>query len=1043
MQINPLSFASSAIPPVSRREAVKFFGLSAAAILTAKLPVMAGPFDRADFEKLVPSDKRLDAAWVKSLSERGAPQIYKGEELRFIGMPIGGIGAGQLYLGGDGKLWHWDIFNKHIGTGAAHYAEPLTQSSPVEQGFALQITQAGQTQTRDLDKDGFADISFRGEYPLATVEYKDAQCPIAITLEAFSPFIPLNADDSSLLATILRYTLKNTSNAPLEATLIGWLQNAVALAYPHPDAIRRNAVVRGDGISFLNCSVEKIKAPLQAARPDVVFEDWNRDSFAPWTVEGTAFGRRPLRRNEIIDYQGDVSGEGERVVNTHASAPGNDVGARDAHVGKLTSPVFTIERNYIHFWIGGGAAKGVTGINLIIDGKVVQSISGDNDNRMSLKFFDVRDLQGRPATLEIVDQGTGPWGNVGVGKISFSDQLAGGKLEEQSDYGTLGLGLLGAPPEIAQAAGGRGGFASAQTSAPITEPLVGSLGRKFNLAPNQSARADFILAWHFPHLEIKGLGKVGRYYATKFDSARAVAQYVASNFNRLASQTKLFRDTWYDSTLPYWFLDRTLLNASILATSTCFRFADGRFYAWEGVGCCPGTCTHVWHYAHAVARLFPELERGTRERVDLGVAFNENTGVMGFRAEFDRNLAVDGQSGTILRIYREHQMAPNGEFLKRNWPKIKKAFEPLVQRDPEGDGIMEGAQHNTLDTDWFGKVAWLSSLYVAALRAGAAMAREMNEADFAFRCETIADKGRQEITRQLFNGEYYMNAVDPKRPDTINSGTGCEIDQVFGQSWAWQVALPRVLPQEETRKALGALYKYNFTPDAGAYRAVYKPGRWYALAGEAGLLMCSFPRTDWDYAQAAGKGPDWAAGYSNECMNGFEYQAAGHMIWEGLVQEGLSVARAVHDRYHGARRNPWNEVECGDHYARSMASYGVFTAACGYEHHGPNGYLGFAPRLSPENFKAAFTTSEGWGNFSQRIENNNLHAEIELKWGELSLRTLSLDLPAGVTLRTSTLNLNGRNVRVQSNRDGMRVQLLLPEPVRVLVGQKIVVELKG
>ena len=70
-------------------------------------------------------------------------------------------------------------------------------------------------------------------------------------------------------------------------------------------------------------------------------------------------------------------------------------------------------------------------------------------------------------------------------------------------------------------------------------------------------------------------------------------------------------------------------------------------------------------------------------------------------------------------------------------------------------------------------------------------------------------------------------------------------------------------------------------------------------------------------------------------MNGFEYQVAGHMIWEGMVQEGLAIERAIHDRYHASRRNPWNEVECGDHYVRAMASYGVFLAACGYEYHGP------------------------------------------------------------------------------------------------------------
>jgi hypothetical protein len=425
--------------------------------------------------------------------------------------------------------------------------------------------------------------------------------------------------------------------------------------------------------------------------------------------------------------------------------------------------------------------------------------------------------------------------------------------------------------------------------------------------------------------------------------------------------------------------------------------------------------------------------------VDLGIAFNEQNGVMGFRAEFDRSLAVDGQAGTILRIYREHQMAPDGAFLKRNWPKIKKAFDPLLTRDANADGIMEGDQMNTLDTAWFGKISWLSSLYLAALRAGAAMAREMNEADFAARCEKIADSGMVQITAQLFNGEYFYNIVDPKKLDTINSGTGCEIDQVFGQSWAWQVGLPRVLPQRETRSALAALYKYNFTPDAGAYRAAYKPGRWYAMAGEAGLLMCSFPRTDWDYKEAAGKGPDWAAGYFNECMNGFEYQAAGHMIAEGLVDKGLTVTRAVHDRYNGARRNPWNEVECGDHYARSMASYGVFLAACGYEHHGPNGHLGFSPKIAADSFKAAFTTATGWGSFSQQLAGGKLNAELEMKYGSLRLKTLAFN--SNAPMKTAKVTLNGKPIVSQLSTENGRSLLTFANEISLITGQKLQIQL--
>ena len=151
-------------------------------------------------------------------------------------------------------------------------------------------------------------------------------------------------------------------------------------------------------------------------------------------------------------------------------------------------------------------------------------------------------------------------------------------------------------------------------------------------------------------------------------------------------------------------------------------------------------------------------------------------------------------------------------------------------------------------------------------------------------------------------------------------------------------------------------------------------------------------------------------------MNGFEYQVAGHMIWEGMVQEGLAITRAIHDRYHASRRNPWNEVECGDHYARAMASYGVFLAACGYEYHGPKGYLAFAPRLSPENFRAAFTTAEGWGTFSQRRERRQQRETIELKYGKLRLRTLAFDVAKDAKPKTVRVTVDGAESRQTSSR---------------------------
>lgn len=1008
----------------SRRGFLKAVGTGSLALAASRLPVMAGPFEASDFDKLVPADKKLDPAWIKSLFIRGAPQAYRAEELKVIGMPVGGICAGQLYLGGDGKLWCWDIFNQAVKTGDGHYAKPPEAVSQVEQGFVLKLAD----KTIPLDKTGFKDVSFLGQYPVGTVTYKDTAVPVEVKLEAFSPFIPLNTDDSSLPATILRFTVRNTSSAAVDATLAGTLENAVCLNHRQASGLRRNRLVSGNGYTFLEGSAEPSGEAAAQPRPDILFEDWHKPAYDGWTAEGAAFGAGPVKKAAAPSYQGDLGGDTENVVNSHATAPGQNVGERDSATGKLSSRPFSVERDFIRFWIGGGSHKGKTCLNLVVDGKVVCTATGKDNNRMEVQNFAVRGFKGKQAVLEIVDAQGGAWGNVGVGRIVFTDrELAEGPFDELPDYGTMGLALLGAPAETT----------SGEKTVPLCERLAGELGRRLRLEAGQTATVTFLLTWFFPNLRhIPEVPIQGRFYASRFDSALAVARYVATDFDRLASQTLLWRDTWYDSTLPFWFLDRTFLNTSILASSTCYRFEDGRFWAWEGVGCCAGTCAHVWHYAQAMGRVFPELERILRERTDFGLAMMPN-GAIRFRGENNGGPAIDAQAGAILRSLREHQMSADDRFLRRVWPGVKKAVRWLIEQDANGDGILEGAQHNTLDTDWYGAVAWLSGLYQAALQAAAVMADEMKDPAFAKTCREILRRGQAKLTADLFDGEYFYNKVDPRRPETVNSGTGCEIDQVMGQSWAFQVGLPRVLPEQETRTALKNLWRYNFSPDVGPYREANKPGRWYAVAGEAGLLMCTFPRKNWDYEKAkggAGKGA-WAAMYFNECMNGFEHQVAGHMIWEGLVQEGLAVERAVHDRYHAAKRNPWNEVECGDHYARSMASYGVFLAACGFEYHGPKGQIGFAPRLTPENFKAAFTAAEGWGTYSQRSEVGSQRSEIAVKWGQLKIRTLVVALSKKPV--SAAALAAGKKIGATVAYEGGRATVTLEGGVTLAAGQAL------
>ena len=237
----------------SRRDALKILGTVASAALLPGLAsgAMAGPFERASFDKLVPTDKRLTPQWIKSLYHRGEPAVYRGPELKYIGMPVGGLFAGQLYLGGDGRLWRWDLFNAHLPTGADRYAHPTRTGLPIAQGFAISVIEGDKSVDRALDSAGFPEVSFSGQYPIGTVRYEAADFPVAVQLEAYSPFIPLNVDDSSLPATVMTFTVTNRSTQAIEAVLRGWLQNAVLPNDSWVIATRRNRILRDANMTCL------------------------------------------------------------------------------------------------------------------------------------------------------------------------------------------------------------------------------------------------------------------------------------------------------------------------------------------------------------------------------------------------------------------------------------------------------------------------------------------------------------------------------------------------------------------------------------------------------------------------------------------------------------------------------------------------------------------------------------------------------------------------------------------------------------------------
>lgn len=934
----------------------------------------------------VPAEKDLPRGWIRSLFEKGAKEVFRGNELTHIAMPVGGIGTGQLYLCGDGTLACWELFNRHEfrGTGNRSYAGRIPPK-PLDHGIAVVIERDGRHEVRELNREGFAEIEFTGEYPIARVRYADPDCPVEIEMEAFSPFIPLNAKDSALPATVFNLNVKNVSGKRVAVGCLSWLENA-SCPYTSNEVLgqRRNRLVKEKDRAFLEYYAEEIPPSSRPPeRPAILLQDFEGKDFGNWKVEGQAFGAGPA--------EGPVSGQ-PAVSGFEGKGFANSFHGGDKPHGKLTSPPFTISRKYISFLIGGGHRENEECVNLVVDGTTVRSATGKNNDHLTWYTWKVADLEGKEARIEVFDKESEGWSHISVDQIEMADFRRGapaGPIEKLDDFGTLALALIGGTEDPACTAKVFASLNSPRNKTFSTDDSPYPFPERRNsallstpvaLAPNANHTFTLALAWHSPNAE------KGHEYATRFPDAGAVVRYVLDNLDRLTAETRRWRDTYYDSTLPCWLLDRLHSTVSTLSTGTCQWWGNGRFYAYEGVVCCEGTCTHVWNYSHAEARLFPELARSTREMQDFcpvteGGGFHPDTGLVGFRS--NDAYAADGQCGTILKAYREHLMSADDAFLKRNWQKIRKALEFSMGQDENDDGLIENSQHNTYDINFVGPNTFVGSLYLAALRAGEEMAREMGDTAFADRAHRVFENGQRLTLERLWDGEYFIQDVDVQKYPKHQYGRGCLADQLFGQGWAHQVALGHVYPEDKVKSALKSIWKYNWAPDITAQNEAHKPQRWFVDPGEAGLFTCTWPKT-----------PYLAEGvlYREEVWTGIEYQVAGNMIWDGMVTEGLAICRAVHDRYHPLKRNPYNEVECGDHYARAMASWGVYNALAGFEYHGPHGHIGFAPRITPEDFRVAFTAAEGWGTFAQERKEHWQKNTLTIRYGQLRLKTIRLDV---------------------------------------------------
>ena len=578
------------------------------------------------------------------------------------------------------------------------------------------------------------------------------------------------------------------------------------------------------------------------------------------------------------------------------------------------------------------------------------------------------------------------------------------------------------------------------------------LAAHLRVQPGTHGRARFLLAWNFPAYtnywnpapRDPGRGEEAsntwqNYYATLWKDSCDSAHYALSNWDRLFRETVSFKEALFSSTLPAAVVDAVSANLSVLKSPTVLRLQDGTFYGFEGCHpdeiCCEGSCTHVWNYAYALPFLFPRLERGMREadyrhnlREDGGMSFRIQLPLGRGRSAF--RPCADGQFGGIIKVYRDWKIAGDSGWLATLWPDVKTslafAWSPANSDrwDRDRDGVLEGRQHHTLDTELFGPSSWLTGFYLAALKAAAEMAEHLEDAEAAAEYRTLFHSGKRWVDEHLFNGEYYHQLIDltDKRmleelieadATVVDSATGrtaahrdwdeywnaesgqinyqvaegCGIDQVVAQWHANIAGLGEIFDAGQRRAALQSIHRYNFVRQM---RHTFNPRRVFSLNDEAGVLTCSYPR---------GR-PNSVIPFAEETMSGFEYQAAGHMIQEGLVAEGIEIVAAIRARYDGEKRNPWNEMECGSNYARAMSSYALLLALSGFEFDMTKAQIGFHPKQCGEDHRYFWCLHTAWGTVAMNPD----RVMLAVLYGAIDLVRFSSRLFTGRDVARATLD---------------------------------------
>jgi hypothetical protein len=144
-----------------------------------------------------------------------------------------------------------------------------------------------------------------------------------------------------------------------------------------------------------------------------VIADFEDPKLPGWVATGEAFQNGAYQKDlNLPDRRLHDTIEGNYAINSGSKG--------DHQTGTLTSPPFTIDRDFLSFLIAGGESHN-NRLEILIDGVVIAKCCGFRNYRLKPNYFDLKKWIGKDARIRLVDESSEPWGRILVDHFSLSN----------------------------------------------------------------------------------------------------------------------------------------------------------------------------------------------------------------------------------------------------------------------------------------------------------------------------------------------------------------------------------------------------------------------------------------------------------------------------------------------------------------------------------------------------------------------------------------------------------------------------------------------